>query len=241
MTIRALPKQFINSYTPMNDMDWKEFWNPNQEIAKSLILIQVLIIAISVGIGIFYLRTGQPDLKYVFHIGGFIGAIVPAAFIAASLLLKPKKALIYYAVIAIPLEIYNIIALFLIGAIPPYIIGTQWMFLVSESIILSLVLFPIFLIYLPSYLKKMKANLFASLFVPYLALSLVNLYPWAFLKDYVTNLTEIGEFAPLSSTISDFDFYAILKAGVLAEMALVFILSYVFYRKFSKMMEHSKR
>ncbi|MFZ3077267.1 MAG: hypothetical protein WA139_02330 [Candidatus Aenigmatarchaeota archaeon] len=221
-------------------MNWKEFLKSNRKIAAILILLPLALSLLSLAQGILIADESAKTI-----IGTFILSFIPAIYIAASLLIKAKKVLTYYYVIFLPVTIIELALFFILGIIPvdnflsmEQSLQMLVIYIIASTIVKSLLINPAFLVFLPRYIMEKKKNLYLSLFFPFIALTLVNIYPIAFLGRFMVALSSPDA---VWFALTTFDIYSILDITVLTEILLVSALAYTFYRIFSNMLRNRKK
>ena len=137
-------------------MKWKEFLQPNKEIAAILILTPLLMALLAMSLGIGYaLGFVSTSIETNIIIGSILGPIPASLFIAASFLLKFKKELTYYLTFYVPYTVYEIIFPIVYGAVPiVQMLNGQvnsWptLLMLLQPVISSLVFAPLFFLWLP--------------------------------------------------------------------------------------------
>jgi hypothetical protein len=207
-------------------MKWKNFLKPNWKIAIFVTLVPWLVI-ISES---FLLRYPITILNFTITVELFIGPLVPALFIAASLLLKFKKILSYYLVVFIPYTIILFSLYIAMGALPLSIPSLQLFYMaILEPLVINFLIGPIFLLWLPQKIKSMKFSNYATVLLSSVTFLMVNKYVFSLIFSFLEGQQNSLQFVDQDIVVD------------VVFVLLSFVFASLFLRKFGKPTKRRRR
>jgi len=224
-------------------MKLKRFLDPNPKIALTIIFIPFLFYCSSLLIQVYFTKSVSFEtyfqileshgMKIVLTI---IYCIIPALFIASSLLLKTKKIFSYYLVPFLTFTIFEILMIIMSGAIPitqldkvpGNLLPIMLHGLISTPII-YLIINPFFLIWIPKQIAK-KVNLNWT-FVIVGILFIIESYILSLITSTVSYMSGLG-----------FYFNFSLRGILLDIITILFItiFSLIVFNKFKRVLKRTK-
>jgi hypothetical protein len=206
-------------------MKWKDFLKPNWKIAITVTLVPWLVI-----ISESFLLRYQPIPNFNITVELLIGPLVPALFIAASLLLKFKKILGYYLIVFIPYTIILFALYIATGALPLSMPSLQTFYMaILEPLVLNFVIGPVFLLWLPQKMKSAKFSNYATVFLSSAAFLMVNKYIFTLIFSFLEGWQNTLQFVDQDIVVD------------VVFVLLSFVFASLFLRKFGKPAKRRRR